>query len=342
MIVAAVEIGSLKNKKRTDDCCVMRHLFICTEQGGALVIVLVISSLLLLSSLWALSTYKQGVAATAGLLAKLEARIAVESTFQELLYYGVTGRFTGSALLNTLPAELGFPVKIPLGGEKKSVSPPGGELRGTFSCQDSSGMLNVLYLNPHTFANVLRHAGATVAEAATMSDSLADWTDGDDLHHINGAEKQYYKLEIGAAYGPRNSPAIQNPWELSLLRGMTLQFMEKLLPGMALSPTGGYNIQTMDALMLQVRFNITAAQAEELIILRNYHGYLNMVNIRDITGRSNYGLATEGAGFTSRLLKVELQARVRDAVERWQVWIDFVPDSSAPYKIVSWQEGLGV
>lgn len=325
----------LRNKNK-------KYLCVRSEQGGALVIVLVISSLLLMSSIWALSTYKQGVASTEGLLAKLEARINAESTFQQLLYYGATGRFTGSSLMNTLPVEIGFPAKIQLGGQKIVVSPADKEFSVTFSCHDSSGMLNALYLDPRMFAKVLRYSGATVTEAAVISHSLADWTDSDDFHHVNGAEKQYYKQEMGVAYEPRNTPAIQSPWELSLLRGMTAERIEELIPDMALSPTGGYNIQTMDSLMLQVRFDITAAQAEQLISLRNYHGYLTMTDIRDITGRSDYGMASEGSGFTSRLLKVELQSKVGESVEKWQMWIDFVPGSSGPYKIVSWQEGLGV
>ena len=53
----------------------------------------------------------------------------------------------------------------------------------------------------------------------TVVDSLLDWVDGDDLHHLNGAESDYYK-EQGLDYGCKNRP-IDVVNELLLIRGVT-------------------------------------------------------------------------------------------------------------------------
>ncbi len=63
----------------------------------------------------------------------------------------------------------------------------------------------------------LEYHDLTEEEVDVVVDSLLDWRDNDDLHRINGAEKNYYE-ELEKAYIPRNGQ-IEDPAEFFLLRG---------------------------------------------------------------------------------------------------------------------------
>jgi len=51
----------------------------------------------------------------------------------------------------------------------------------------------------------------------TITDSLADWKDSDDMHRLNGAESEYYK-SLPDPYIARNGP-IRDPAEFFLIKG---------------------------------------------------------------------------------------------------------------------------
>ena len=63
----------------------------------------------------------------------------------------------------------------------------------------------------------LEYHALTEEEVDVVVDSLLDWRDNDDLHRINGAEKDYYE-ELEKPYIPRNGQ-IEDPAEFFLLRG---------------------------------------------------------------------------------------------------------------------------
>ena len=62
--------------------------------------------------------------------------------------------------------------------------------------------------------------------AAELADAILDWRDTNDLHRLNGAERNEYEYE-GLPYVPRNGP-FQTIEELQLVLGMDAEIYEEL------------------------------------------------------------------------------------------------------------------
>ncbi len=63
----------------------------------------------------------------------------------------------------------------------------------------------------------LKYKGLKEDEIDVVIDSLLDWRDTNDLHRLNGAEKDYYE-GLAEPYTPRNGP-LEDPSEFFLLKG---------------------------------------------------------------------------------------------------------------------------
>jgi len=78
-----------------------------------------------------------------------------------------------------------------------------------------SSRLNVNKASEEELLNLFLEHGISREEAHIMVDSLLDWRDKDNLHRLNGAEKDYY-LPYG--YSPANGP-FKDLSEIALVRG---------------------------------------------------------------------------------------------------------------------------
>ncbi len=84
------------------------------------------------------------------------------------------------------------------------------------SVQDMRGLISVMNYDPGVMTRFLVAQGVPERDAAPLLDKLADYSDADSLHRLNGAEADAY-----AAAGlppPRNDWPI-SPYELSLVLG---------------------------------------------------------------------------------------------------------------------------
>jgi general secretion pathway protein K len=85
---------------------------------------------------------------------------------------------------------------------------------------DEAGKFQINRLPATTLRRVVEACGLKdESRRDTVVDSLLDWIDGDDLHHLNGAEKDWYEAQ-GLDYGCKNRP-IDVVNELLLVRGVT-------------------------------------------------------------------------------------------------------------------------
>jgi general secretion pathway protein K len=89
-----------------------------------------------------------------------------------------------------------------------------------------------------------------------LLDCLEDWIDRDDLHKLNGVEKEYYQA-LERPYSPRNGP-LRTLGELNLVKGWSEILDARLKDGAVLGdflttgPTGGrINVNTASAVVLQ-------------------------------------------------------------------------------------------
>ena len=80
-----------------------------------------------------------------------------------------------------------------------------------------SGKIDLNKTNIVFLKKFLEYHGLEEEEVNVVVDSLLDWRDNDDLHRIDGAEKNYYE-ELEKPYIPRNGK-IEDPAEFFLIRG---------------------------------------------------------------------------------------------------------------------------
>jgi general secretion pathway protein K len=80
-----------------------------------------------------------------------------------------------------------------------------------------SGKIDLNKAKEDLFRKFLAYQGLEADEVDIVVDSWLDWRDNDDLHRINGAERNYYE-ELDNPYIPRNG-RIEDPAEFFLIRG---------------------------------------------------------------------------------------------------------------------------
>jgi len=109
---------------------------------------------------------------------------------------------------------------------------------------DEAGKFQINGLSVERLRKVVETCGLTRESARdVVVDSILDWTDGDSLHRLNGAETDYYK-EQGLDYSCKNRPfEVVN--ELLLVRGVSPELYSGSVsrPGLVdfLSPYGTEN-----------------------------------------------------------------------------------------------------
>jgi type II secretory pathway component PulK len=101
-----------------------------------------------------------------------------------------------------------------------------------------------------------------------MVDSFLDWRDKDDMHHLQGAEDEYYE-PLG--YLPKNGP-FDSPEELLLLKGFDREALagsDERPPLLSLVSTWGQriNINTVEPEILEV-LKVDPIDIESLITKR--------------------------------------------------------------------------
>ncbi len=108
---------------------------------------------------------------------------------------------------------------------------------------DESGKINVNKLTDDTrinFVKFLTYCKLQELAAETITDSILDWLDKDELHHANGAEKEYYS-SLPEPYEPKNGP-FESIEELTLVKGVTPEIFEMLRNRVTIYGSGKINV----------------------------------------------------------------------------------------------------
>ncbi len=93
----------------------------------------------------------------------------------------------------------------------------GGQYR--VEIQDESGKINLNTASDWELRAVIQATGISKEESAIIADSILDWRDPDNLHHLNGAESDYYQT-LNPPYKAKNG-RFDATEELLLVRGVT-------------------------------------------------------------------------------------------------------------------------
>lgn len=127
-------------------------------------------------------------------------------------------------------------------------------------------------------------------EIATIVDSWLDWRDSDDLHRLNGAERDVYEA-LDDPYVPRNG-TIQDPAEFFLIHG-TEPLRGKFLPAEVFTVYNSQrtiNVNSLTPAMLDFLTEGDEAKKAAYREARTEYGNLNAALARQILGDERYGV----------------------------------------------------
>lgn len=150
---------------------------------------------------------------------------------------------------------------------------------------DLQGRMNINQIaesNNAAAIEAFRRLGDILALNDDYSDRLLDWLDADNLVSPEGAED----VDYSNGYLPANR-AMADVSEMLLLRDMAVEDFLKLQPLLTALPDqiGGktlpetkYNINTVDAKLLEAIANLTASEAQQVVEQQQRGGHENINN----------------------------------------------------------------
>lgn len=150
-----------------------------------------------------------------------------------------------------------FPMSLPRGTVMARVDDAGNCFNlNSLVETDSQGTLRLRLVGLNQMRALMKGLAVPEAEAAIISDSIADWIDSDDAPAPNGAEDDSYQ---GQRVPYRTAGRlIGDVSEIRAVRGMTPQFYERMrpwlcaLPGADLSPINLNTLRPDQALLLSM------------------------------------------------------------------------------------------
>ena len=166
--------------------------------------------------------------------------------------------------------------------------------------------------------------GISLQDAETLTDSLLDWVDEDDLERINGAESDYYENGDNG-YSPPNE-ALQSWQELRLIKGFDTLFFEEtgrpteyfkqFTNAVSLYSDSPVNINSAGSFVLTVLARLSGFDKESLnTYIAGLDGERGTTDDRLINSRNHpffpTGIASSGgiAGMETQVLKVEVDVK---------------------------------
>lgn len=147
------------------------------------------------------------------------------------------------------------------------------------SISDESGKINVNKITDDmrvSFTKVLKAYKLKELVAETITDSILDWLDEDELHHVNGAEKDYYAT-LSDPYEPKNGP-FESIEELTLVKGVTPQIFDLLRDHLTIYGSGKVNVNFASKEVLLYVPTITDEIADAIIQLRKKRGKIKKLD----------------------------------------------------------------
>lgn len=187
------------------------------ERGLALVVVLVVLALLLtVAGEFAVSMRVEGTTA-------LHFRHAVSAAYlAEAGYYRAVAELLAPFTAHHLDASGTLVFRRP--GESTPTAParenlPLGAGRFSYRISDELARINLNRATPERLHRLLAELGVERATRDVVVDSILDWLDANEEHHLNGAESDYY-LGLATPYRSKNGE-FDDVEELAQVKGVT-------------------------------------------------------------------------------------------------------------------------
>lgn len=190
--------------------------------------------------------------------------------------------------------------------------------QGTYTLRicDESGKISLNGLNDASspiLKNLLVNLGTSPTDADKIVDSILDWKDADDLHRLNGVEKDYY-LALPHPYEPRNAD-FESLEELLLVRGITplVLFGNSSRKGLfnfitLFNGTNRINLNAAPREILAALPGMDAALADQVIEVRDASTIENPQQILDKLGSAASLVLPYVGGQTGKTMTCTIEA----------------------------------
>ena len=238
-----------------------------SDRGVALMMVLWILVLLSIISMNFLTSTRWGSASMRNFKEDMQAHYLALSGFQEAMNYLASDK---DLAIDFLDSEGNFWIDKetqPVTGKRVTE---GGDVEIRIS--DENSRVNINFANQDRLTRLFSYCGVSHDDIVVIIDSLMDWKDLDNDHHLSGAEDDYYEA-LPQPYKAKNG-LLDVPEELALVKGMKPQYLYGNGEGSAVFPlitTFGRNT-----------LNINTVSREVMEVLG-----LNMVEIETIFKQRN-------------------------------------------------------
>lgn len=155
---------------------------------------------------------------------------------------------------------------VPVGGGRFSVICPQDDEIVYGAC-DESARISINYADEQLLTNTLRTADPKLEEAKAkeIAQAIIDWRDKDTNPLADGVESDYYE-ETETPYYARNND-FQSVDELSMVKGMTPELLQKLRPLVTVYSGGVVNFNTAPHAVLMA-LGLTDMHAKKVIDFR--------------------------------------------------------------------------
>jgi len=249
------------------------------DHGFVLVIVLTLLVVLALLAAAVATSAERTIRAAQADSERFQAELDMDSTRETVLFMLSTQRQTLGGLTVAPDAiamltltdddDDGFAV-LPIGNEIRLDSTPYQGL-GTarFALQDDRGLLSLNWAPPSRLNAFYESLGVPQNRWAALDAKRLDYQDADDLHRLNGAEKEHY---LRAGLPPPSNRTLATPLELRRIMdlGPLLAHMDdaRLLSMMTTARSIDVNLNTAPVEVLMLLPGMTRETAERMVQIR--------------------------------------------------------------------------
>ncbi len=234
-----------------------------------------------------------------GIKNKFLAEAGIERGIMELFY---RQKYFGSTLLlagNEFWKTDGHPYSASLGEGNYRV--------GIF---DESGKIDLNFAPEVLLKTLIGNLGVGEGEADVIVDSIQDWKDRDDFHHLHGAESDYY-LSLPQPYKAKNAH-FDTLEELLMVKGVTRDLFygaerqKGLMDFLTVqSRTGKVNLNAAPKEVLMAIPGMTTEIADALIAFRQTQEIRNIQELTSILGAGQAQIMQFGTIASSNIFTIE-------------------------------------
>jgi DNA uptake protein ComE-like DNA-binding protein len=151
--------------------------------------------------------------------------------------------------------------------------------------QDNRGLINLNAVEDDRLMRLLGLLGIPAEQRAQLVDTLRDYIDADDLHRLNGAEKDDY---LARNLPPPPNHNLATPWQAQGIIGWRdapqLWQNARLVNLTSTSVANGLNPNTAPAEVLETLPGISADIAQRIIAHRQALPIVNLLQLAEVTG----------------------------------------------------------